>query len=89
MWCATWQRRNRDKLMTARPTLRRGDRGPDVTLVQTCLGVALVDGVFGTLTESAVKTFQYEQGLAADGIVGPLTWAKLEQVYNFRRGRAP
>jgi uncharacterized protein (UPF0212 family) len=26
--------------MTARPTLRRGDRGPDVTLVQTCLGVA-------------------------------------------------
>ena len=36
-----------------------------------------VDGIFGPLTETAVKEFQQSQGLAADGIVGPLTWPKL------------
>jgi murein L,D-transpeptidase YcbB/YkuD len=36
------------------------------------------DGVFGRRTESAVKQFQGDKGLAADGIVGPQTWAALE-----------
>ena len=36
-----------------------------------------VDGIFGPVTESAVKAFQQSAGLAADGIVGPLTWPKL------------
>jgi peptidoglycan hydrolase-like protein with peptidoglycan-binding domain len=36
-----------------------------------------VDGIFGPQTESAVKAFQQSKGLAADGIVGPLTWPKL------------
>ncbi|PWT92081.1 MAG: peptidoglycan-binding protein, partial [Acidobacteria bacterium] len=33
-----------------RPTLRRGDRGDDVKLVQTCLGASPVDGIFGVVT---------------------------------------
>jgi hypothetical protein len=37
-----------------------------------------VDGVFGPDTESAVKRFQTEHGLADDGVVGPLTWSVLE-----------
>ena len=36
-----------------------------------------VDGIFGPLTEGAVKAFQQSKGLAADGIVGPQTWPKL------------
>lgn len=36
-----------------------------------------IDGIFGPGTESAVKAFQREEGLAVDGIVGPNTWAAL------------
>jgi len=42
------------------------------------LGLTLaVDGISGTMTKSAVRSFQTERGLAADGIVGPLTEAAL------------
>ena len=39
-----------------------------------------VDGVFGTLTESAVRAFQQENDLVVDGIIGKNTWAKLSQI---------
>jgi hypothetical protein len=37
----------------------------------------VADGVFGPRTEHAVKSFQREEGLTADGVVGPATWAAL------------
>ena len=36
------------------------------------------DGAYGKATQSAVKLFQRDAGLAADGIAGPKTWAALE-----------
>lgn len=67
--------------------LRRGSTGPDVAMVQSRLmqlgwGPHLqqyggADGKFGDGTHHAVVQFQQRNGLAADGIVGPKTWAAL------------
>ena len=53
-----------------------GSRGEGVRQIQKALHL-LADGIFGKLTEEAVKTFQMRNGLKPDGIVGPATLAKL------------
>lgn len=57
-------------------TLRRGSRGDDVKIVQRRLGIG-DDGIFGRGTDAAVRKFQSNRGLKADGIVGRMTWAAL------------
>ena len=57
-------------------TLRRGSTGAQVRMVQRLLNVAQ-DGIFGAITEEAVKDFQRNHGLTPDGIVGVKTWALL------------
>jgi N-acetyl-anhydromuramyl-L-alanine amidase AmpD len=59
-----------------RPTLRRGDRGEPVKLVQAKIDVE-ANGTFDAGTEAAVRAFQRNHGLVGDGIVGPRTWATL------------
>ena len=63
------------------PTLWNGIYGDTVRALQALLkgyGYSLtVDGIFGPKTKNAVECFQEDNGLDADGIVGPLTWAKL------------
>lgn len=59
-----------------------GARGSDVTAIQKKLKqwgyyTGAVDGVFGSATLAAVKSFQKKNGLAADGIVGPATAAAM------------
>ena len=56
--------------------LKLGSRGNDVKLLQEKLNLK-VDGIFGPLTEEAVKDFQRSNGLKVDGIVGANTWNKL------------
>lgn len=56
--------------------LKKGSRGNDVKILQKALHL-LEDGIFGALTEEAVKEFQKANGLVADGIVGERTWAKI------------
>ena len=57
---------------------RRGSRGRTVSEIQTVLqneGLYLgeIDGIFGAATENAVKRYQENYGLTADGIVGSRT----------------
>ena len=68
-----------------RPTISKGSRGDAVKLMQEKLvelGYDLspygADGSFGNKTLSALKAFQKDHGLTADGICGPKTWAALE-----------
>ena len=61
----------------ARRTLRRGDTGELVNIVQAKCGVR-PDGIFGAGTEAAVREFQRSHALVPDGIVGPKTWAALD-----------
>jgi hypothetical protein len=56
--------------------VKRGDRGMAVRAIQRRLGIT-ADGVFGPMTEGAVKRFQSRHNLVPDGIVGPLTRAAL------------
>lgn len=55
---------------------KRGSRGEMVRQIQIALHLC-PDGMFGALTEEAVREFQRKNGLKADGIVGAATLAKL------------
>lgn len=57
--------------------LKFGMTGPDVAELQKLLKVAPTNGNFGAVTKAAVINFQKKNGLVADGVVGPLTRAKL------------
>lgn len=52
---------------------KKGSRGEGVKQIQIALHL-YPDGIFGTLTEEAVKEFQKEHNLTIDGIVGPNTF---------------
>ena len=69
-------------VQTSYKTLRKNDQGEDVVMLQKAL-VELgylsgaQDGIYGTGTQTAVKAFQADQGLDADGIAGKMTQEKL------------
>lgn len=65
-------------------TLKRGSRGSEVKTLQGKLNL-MADGIFGPLTEEAVKEFQKRKGLTADGVVGAQTWAALGVAPSGRR----
>ena len=69
---------------TCSAVLRKGDRGKAVKEMQEALmarGYDLgrwgADGIFGKQTLKAVKAFQEDCGIKADGIVGRITYGKL------------
>ncbi|HET7577718.1 MAG TPA: peptidoglycan-binding protein [Bacillales bacterium] len=64
------------------PLLDRGDQGKAVKTLQTQLKDLQyypgdLDGIFGPVTEDAVKSFQKANDLAVDGIAGPHTYKAL------------
>lgn len=63
-------------------TLSSGNRGNQIRTVQRILNAlgydcGNVDGIFGAKTRAAVRSFQKDKGLSADGIVGSKTWNAL------------
>jgi peptidoglycan hydrolase-like protein with peptidoglycan-binding domain len=69
--------------------LNKGTHGPGVAQLQLVLNylgndmprsfrLRKPDGIFGSETEGVVKRFQQQNGLKADGIVGPHTLAKMD-----------
>ncbi|KAM3094292.1 peptidoglycan-binding protein [Phormidesmis sp. 146-35] len=87
------------------PTLRRGDRGRNVQMLQQILldngslgaaGVRLgnprgvaIDGVFGAVTESAVRDLQRYYEIPVTGQVNPVTWEVLDMEANPYRSPLP
>ena len=62
--------------------LKKGSKGDQVKALQRMLRTmghytSSVDGDFGSLTDTAVRTYQKKNGLTVDGIVGAKTWTKL------------
>ncbi len=41
-----------------------------------------IDGILGPKTRKAIESFQSQNGLKADGKVGPKTWQKLKEYLN-------
>ena len=69
--------------MADHPVIRKGSKGDAVRNAQTNLQArgyypGAIDGLFGPQMDTAVKWYQSVRGLAADGIVGPRTWARLD-----------
>ncbi len=76
--------------------LRIGSTGEAVKRVQSALNAVnqsngtlttlTVDGIYGNATAEAVRTFQRQNGLSADGVAGPQTWnalnASLSSLYS-------
>ncbi|MGL5417248.1 MAG: N-acetylmuramoyl-L-alanine amidase [Clostridium sp.] len=68
--------------LNACPTLSVGTRGNIVELIQIKLNklkfnCGTPDGVFGSNTQKALISFQANNGLSKDGILGPTSWNKL------------
>lgn len=57
-------------------TIKKGCRGGDVATLQRSLNL-IADGIFGSITDEAVRDFQRTHNLTVDGIVGPRTWTAL------------
>ena len=63
--------------------LKLGSRGNEVKVLQEKLNLK-ADGIFGPLTEEAVKDFQRSNSLEVDGIAGADTLSKLNLLVNKR-----
>lgn len=68
------------KTLSACPIIKKGAKGNITKILQGMVGTT-ADGDFGPNTHAHVRQYQINNGLQADGIVGPKTWQKLLSIY--------
>jgi peptidoglycan hydrolase-like protein with peptidoglycan-binding domain len=66
------------------PVLSKGSTDPAVKDLQAALKAlgqdpGPIDGIFGAKTETAVKKFQQQRGIAVDGVVGRVSWINIDE----------
>jgi peptidoglycan hydrolase-like protein with peptidoglycan-binding domain len=62
---------------------RFGDKGDVVSRIQIALDIEPVDGIFGRITEAAIKNYQSKKGMFPDGVVTPeLLYIILDMEYS-------
>ena len=66
------------------PQIQMGSRGAYVMIAQDDLNTlgyktGGLDGIFGSNTQTAVRNYQQNKGLAVDGIIGCNTWRSLQE----------
>lgn len=74
-----------ETLKVAKPVLRRGSKGVEVSNLQKCLNHNLnyglvIDGHFGNKTYNALCNFQLRYRLTVDGIYGKHTYNKMREL---------
>jgi peptidoglycan hydrolase-like protein with peptidoglycan-binding domain len=74
-----------ESLLAGTRVLRKGVVGSDVSELQGFLNLqgfesGPVDGIFGTMTTQAVRDFQRDRGLYADGVVGSQTRSEIRSI---------
>ncbi len=74
-------------------TLKQGDRGENVRMLQQLLASdptlypeGTISGTFGPRTAAAIKRFQKKFGIEQAGNVGPKTLRKLNEIFGHRMG---
>ena len=74
--------KGRTNVTSPSDNVHKGDKGDGVKQIQQALKDAgykvSVDGDFGNQTDAAVRQFQKKNNLKVDGIVGKITWGKLQ-----------
>lgn len=81
-WVHFDKRYGRPACSAGYPVLRSGSRGVYVLILQDALNALgyttyTLDGAFGNNTRNAVISYQRNNGLSADGVVGCATWTRI------------
>ena len=71
--------KKQSSFLPARGYYKKGDSGENVKKIDAWFGSQVLGDYFGDYTEACVKVFQTQNGLEADGCIGPKTLSKMEE----------
>lgn len=68
-----------DNFLPERGYFKKGDSGDNISAIDEFLASQVKGSYFGDFTEACVKVFQNQNGLKADGCIGPKTLEKMKE----------